>query len=57
MVSNGFHNGFQLTRQQETPEAPHPVPAASVRALRVQRAPPPAVTLTTEHHKKTPRLI
>lgn len=57
MVSNGFPNGFQLTRQQEIPEAPHPVPAASVRALRVQRAPPPAVTLTTEHHKETPRLI
>lgn len=44
-----------LTRGQENTGALHPVPAAPVQVLRVQRAAPPAATLVTEHHRKVPR--
>lgn len=46
-----------LTRGQENPEAHRPVPAAPVEVRRVQRAAPPAATLTTEHHREAPRQI
>lgn len=44
-----------LTRGQENPEVHHRVPAAPVEVVRVQRIAPPAATLTTHHHKETPR--
>ena len=45
------------TRGQEKPEAHRPVSAAPVEVLRVQRAAPPAATLTTEHHGESTRYI
>lgn len=45
-----------LTRGQENIGAHHRVPAAPVKAPRVQRAAPPAaVTRMTEHHREARR--
>lgn len=52
---NNFFPMLPLTRGQENTGAHHPVPAAPVEVLRVQRAAPPAATLMTEHHREAPR--